>query len=230
MARRRRFLPVGVSAHIIHRGVNKQICFASDEDIAAYVNWLKKGACKYGVLIHAWVFMTNHVHLLLTPINENACSLCMQYIGRYYVRYFNYRFQRTGPLFEGRFRSHPIQGDAYYLICSRYIELNPVRAGIVSDPGEYRWSSYCAQALGIAVNMWTPHPRYEQLGETKNARQIAYRQLFEDELSEELINEIKQCQKAGFVLGTERFRRQFEELTGQPQFHQKRGRKTKPQL
>ncbi len=225
MARRRRFLPVGIRAHVTQRGVNRQICFAGDEDIAAYVHWLNEAASKYGVLIHAWVFMTNHLHLLLTPTEENACSLCMQYIGRYYVRYFNYRYQRTGPLFEGRFRSHPIQADVYYLNCSRYIELNPVRAGMVSDPGEYRWSSYCAQALGSTVDMWTPHKQYEQLGETKSARQIAYRRLFEDELNEAHICDIKQCQETGFVLGTEKFRRQFEELTGQPQFHRKRGPK-----
>jgi putative transposase len=230
MARRQRFLPVGIPAHIIHRGVNRQICFASDEDIAAYVNWLKEGARKYGVLIHAWVVMTNHVHLILTPTIDDACSFCMQYIGRHYVRYFNYRYQRTGPLFEGRFRSHPIQEDGYYLNCSRYIELNPVRAGIVNDPREYRWSSYCAQALGLRVDMWTAHSQYQQLGNTKRARQIAYRRLFDDEPNEALIHDIKRCQKTGFVLGTEKFRRDFEKLTGQPQSHQKRGPKTTPQM
>jgi putative transposase len=230
MARRRRLLPVGMPVHVIHRGVNRQICFAGDEDIAAYAHWLNEAACKYGVLIHAWVFMTNHLHLLMTPTEEGACSLCMQYIGRHYVRYFNYRYQRTGTLFEGRFRSHPIQAEVYYLNCSRYIELNPVRAGMVSHPDEYRWSSYCAQALGLSVEMWTPHLQYEQLGETEGARQFAYRRLFDNELNETLIHDIKQHQETGFVLGTETFRRQFEELTGQPQFHRKRGPKTKHQM
>ena len=212
-------------AHIIQRGVNKQICFASDEDMAAYANWLFEGALKFGVLIHAWVFMTNHTHLLVTPTQDRAISDCMQYLGRLYVRYFNYRYQRTGTLFEDRFKSHPVQTSQYFMACSRYIELNPVRAGIVAAPGEYKWSSYCAQALGRPVKMWTPHAEYEQLGSTKGMKQIAYRRLFEEELGAELISEIKHAQQTGFVLGTEKFRQQFEDLTGFVQSHHKRGRK-----
>jgi putative transposase len=128
-------------AHIIQRGVNSQICFAADEDMAAYANWLYEGSLKFGVSIHVWVFMTNHVHLLLKPQQENAISNCMQYLGRYYVRYFNYRYKRTGTLFEDRFKSHPIQTTGYSMACSRYIELNPVRAGMIGDPAEYMWSS-----------------------------------------------------------------------------------------
>ena len=225
MPRKRRCLPVGVPAHIIQRGVNKQTCFASDEDVAAYANWLLEGSLKFGVLIHAWVFMTNHVHLLMTPTQDRSISDCMQYLGRLYVRYFNYRYKRTGILFEDRFKSHPVQTTQYLMVCSRYIELNPVRAGMVADPGEYKWSSYCAQALGRHVSMWTPHAEYEHLGSTKRARQIAYRSLFEEELEAELISEIKHAQQTGFVLGTEKFRLQFEDLTGFAQSHKKRGRK-----
>jgi putative transposase len=111
------------------------------------------------------------------------------------------------------------------MVCSRYIELNPVRAGMVADTGEYKWSSYCAQALGRHVSMWTPHAEYEHLGSTKQARQIAYRSLFEEELETELISEIKHAQQTGFILGTEKFRLQFEDLTGFGQSHKKRGRK-----
>lgn len=225
MPRKSRCLRVGMPAHIIQRGVNKQICFASDEDVAAYANWLFEGSLKFGVLIHAWVFMTNHVHLLVTPTRDRSISDCMQCLGRLYVRYFNYRYKRTGTLFEDRFKSHPVQTTQYFMVCSRYMELNPVRAGMVADPGEYKWSSYCAQALGQPVRMWTPHAEYELLGSTKSARQIAYRRLFEEELETELISEIKHAQQTGFVLGTEKFRLQFEELTGFVQSHKKRGRK-----
>ena len=225
MPRKRRCLPVGMPAHIIQRGVNRQICFASDEDMAAYANWLREGSAKFGVLIHAWVFMSNHVHLLLTPTQDRAISDCMQYLGRLYVRYFNDRYKRTGTLFEDRFKSHTIQTTPYLMVCSRYIELNPVRGGLVKAPSEYRWSSYCANAWGQPVKMWTPHEAYESLGSTKSARQLAYRRLFESELGAELISEIKRAQQTGFVLGTEKFRAQFEELTGFPQSHKKRGRK-----
>ncbi len=225
MPRKRRCLPVGLPAHIIQRGVNRQILFAADEDMAAYANWLLEGSLKYGVLIHSWVFMTNHVHLLLTPTQDRSISDCIQYLGRYYVRYFNYRYERTGTLFEDRFKSHPVQTTRYFLMCSRYIELNPVRAGMVADPGEYKWSSYSAQALGRPVRMWTPHAEYERLASTDSARRIAYRRLFQGDLGADLISEIKHAQKTGFVLGTEKFRQQFQNLTGLAQSHKKRGRR-----
>ncbi len=225
MPRRRRFLPPGIPAHVIQRGINRQICFAGDEDVAAYANWLHEGAQKFDVSIHAWVFMTNHVHLLMTANKEMAISNCMQYLGRLYVRYFNYRYKRTGALFEDRFKSHLLQSAQYFLICSRYVELNPVRAGIVSDPGEYRWSSYTAQALGLNARMWTPHLEYLRLGSTRSARQIAYRRLFETELRTELISEIKDAQETGFLLGTEKFRSEYEMLTGVCQSRRKRGRR-----
>ena len=117
MPRRRRFLSTCIPAHIIQRGVNKQICFACDEDIAAYGNWLHKGAEKFAVSIHAWVFMANHAHLLITANEAHGISNCMQYLGRYYVRYFNYRYKRTGTLFEDRFKSHLMQSNRYFLIC-----------------------------------------------------------------------------------------------------------------
>ena len=205
--------------------MNKQICFACDEDIAAYANWLHKGAEKFGVSIHAWVFMANHVHLLMTANEAHGISNCMQYLGRYYVRYFNYRYKRTGTLFEDRFKSHLIQSNRYFLICSRYIELNPVRAGMVAGPRDYRWSSFAAQALGLRISMWSPHEEYERLGSTQSSRQIAYRRLFQEGLSTELISEIKDSQKTGFLLGTKKFREEYELLTGVRQSRRRRGRR-----
>ena len=121
-----------------------------------------------------WVLMTNHVHLLMTPTSENAISICIQYLGRYYVRYFNYRYKRTGTLFEGRFKSSVVQNQKYLLACQRYIELDPVRAGMVSDPADYTWSSYRTHAFGHAARMWQPHPEYLAFGQCNATRLLAY--------------------------------------------------------
>ena len=128
MARLSRLCPAGVPQHIIQRGNNRQACFAPDQDMAAYAHWLAEAAEKYQVSIHAWVFMTNHVHLLVTPSSKDGISKMMQTLGRQYVRYFNYIYQRSGTLWEGRFKSCVVDAEDYLLICQRYIELNPVRA------------------------------------------------------------------------------------------------------
>ncbi len=150
MPRRRRFCPAGFPVHVIQRGINRQICFTCDADIAAYAHWLAEGANKFDVDIHGWVFMTNHVHLLLTPLHDKSVSSLMQFLGRLYVRRFNYRYARSGSLFEDRFKSSLVQDDVCLLTCLRYIELNPVRSGMVTDPGDYRWSSYAAHGFGNA--------------------------------------------------------------------------------
>jgi len=149
MARLPRVCLPDIPQHIIQRGNNRQVCFGSDEDFAAYAHWLEEYAKKFQVAIHAWVFMTNHVHLLLISTDDGA-SLLMQALGRRYVRYFNYSYRRSGTLWEGRFKSCVVDADNYLLLCQRYIELNPVRAGMVESPGAYRWSSYRANGLGQA--------------------------------------------------------------------------------
>jgi putative transposase len=168
--------------HVIQRGNNRQACFASDADLKAYANWLFEASRKYRIRVHAWVFMTNHVHLLMTPSCWSGISGAMQYLGRCYVRYFNFTYQRTGSLFEGRFKSSIVQDHHYLLACQRYIELNPVRAGMVNDPADYSWSSYRAHAYGHNVKMWKPHAEYQALGSTRFVRMAAYRRLFEDNL------------------------------------------------
>jgi putative transposase len=171
--------------------------------------------------------MTNHVHLLLTPRAEMAVSSCMQFLGRQYVRYFNYRYNRTGTLFEGRFRSCVVQDQYYLLACQRYIELNPVRAGMVHDPADYNWSSYRAHAFGQKVKMWKPHPEYLALGKSLESRNSAYRALFVPQLKMESVSDIRQALNTGLVLGNESFRREVEQLTGQRQSLRKRGPKPK---
>jgi putative transposase len=212
---------------VVQRGNNREVCFADEADLKAYANWLGEAADKYAVGVHAWIFMTNHVHLLVTPSSADGISRCMQYLGRHYVRRFNYRYRRTGTLFEGRFKSSIVQHREYLLACQRYIELNPVRAGMVRDPADYGWSSYRAHALGKAVGLWTPHPEYLALGGMPRARQAAYRRFFQTQLSEQMVTNIRDALNRGLVLGNDRFKREVEELTGQPQYHRKRGPKAR---
>lgn len=209
MPRQPRSCPAGYPAHVIHRGNNRHSIFTCDEDIAAYAHWLEQGADKYAVRIHAWVFMTNHVHLLLTPSTEHGLSRLMQFIGRLYVRRFNHRYNRSGTLFEGRFKSSLVQTDRYLLACMQYIELNPCRAGLARDPGDYRWSSYRCHAFGKRVRLWSPHSLYTGLGKTPEQRQARYRAYAGAAQPIEVIGKIRHCINRGMVLGTEEFREQI---------------------
>jgi len=178
----------------------------------------------FGVQVHAWVFMTNHVHLLVTPMEDMATSKMMQAIGRQYVRYFNYTHQRSGTLWEGRYHSSLVQEETFLLGCQRYIELNPVRAGMVDDPANYRWSSYRVNALGLESKLLTPHPLYLQLGKTKPQQFSRYRELFQPHIDDELLIDIRYALNKGLVLGTDRFKAEVEELTGRRVQPMKRGR------
>jgi len=213
MPRRRRVCPPGVAQHLIQRGNNRQICFASDEDCAAYAHWLREAAERYAVAVHAWVFMTNHVHLLAAPERKDGISRMMQQLGRHYVRYFNYQYARSGTLWEGRFKACLVQDSEYLLQCYRYIELNPVRAGMVTDPADYRWSSYRVNALGAESRLCTPHPEYLALDAVED-RCAAYRRLFDPHVDRELLDEIRRATDQGLVLGNDRFRAEMEALTG----------------
>jgi putative transposase len=216
MPRPHRFCPAYFPIHVIQRGINRQICFTSDADIAAYANWLAEGLKKFGLQLHAWVFMTNHVHLLLTPSDDNATSNLMRYLGGLYVRYFNHRYARTGGLFEGRFKSSVVQDDEYLLTCLRYIELNPVRAGMVTDPGDYRWSSYAAHAFNKEIGMWSPHSLYLSLGQNATARARRYREMMIENVGADTIAKIRHSANKGLILGTDKFKQQFVSLTGDP--------------
>lgn len=223
MPRKPRQCPVGLPVHVIQRGINKQACFEDGSDRLAYAMWLREAANHHGADIHAWVFMTNHVHLLVTPRVEDAVSNCMQSLGRQYVRFFNNRHGRTGSLWEGRFKSCLVQEESYFLMCQRYIELNPVRAGMVGDPADYPWSSYRAHAFGQKAAMWRPHAVYLELGRTTDSRRAAYRQLFTDKMSRQVVDDIRNAVNTGLAFGTRDFKRRVEKLTGQRQHQLKRG-------
>lgn len=215
MTRRRRVSWPGIAQHLIQRGNNRQICFADEHDMLTFGQWLCDYSSEHGVAIHAWVFMSNHVHILATPQEHNSIALMMQALGRRYVRYFNSRHRRTGTLWEGRYRSCLVDSDEYLLQCQRYIELNPVRAAMVSAPGQYRWSSYRAHAHGKASTLTTPHPLYLGLGNTPIERQAAYRALFCEQLPAPLVEDISKATLSGLALGNDKFRQQIQQLTGQ---------------
>ena len=224
MARLTRVNPVGVPQHIVQRGNNRQICFGGEEDMKAYLNWLEEYSIKHGVEIHAWVLMTNHVHLLCTPLSEEAISKMMQSIGRMYVRYYNYTYQRSGTLWEGRFKASLIDSERYLLELHRYIELNPVRAGMVEEPSEYSWSSYGCNGLGIESKLQTPHKIYLALGKTKQERLSSYSELFKVHVGVKLLTEIRDSLNKGLALGSERFTTQIEALTNRRITPRKAGR------
>ncbi|MGA9572364.1 MAG: transposase [Lysobacterales bacterium] len=212
MPRRARFCPAGYPIHVIQRGNNRQAIFTCDADLAAYAHWLAEGAERFDIAVHGWVFMTNHVHLLATASDHTSLSRFMQFLGRLYVRYFNHTYTRSGTLFEGRFKSCIVQESRYLLTCLRYIELNPVRAGIVKDPGDYRWSSYRSHAFGVHARLWSPHDLYLDLAKTEKQRQQTWRALINETLEIEVLAKVRHCANKGLVLGTESFREQVQRL------------------
>ncbi len=200
--------------HVIQRGNNREPCFDSEKDYAIYLAKLSEYADQFKVEIHSYVLMTNHVHLLVTPKLGNGVSLMMQALGRYYVRYFNKRYKRTGTLWEGRFKSSIIDSDLYFLTVSRYIELNPVRAKMVQHPSQYKWSSFDSNA-GLKPNkIIKPHAIYLALGDTTKIRTECYAALFESKIPRYIIKEIQVAINATRVLGDEVFQRQLEKETG----------------
>ena len=224
MPRKPRICPIGLPQHIIQRGNNRQVCFTSKQDFIAYSGWLKDYSQKFEVEIHAWVFMTNHVHLLCTPYKTDAISLMMQSLGRQYVRYFNFTYKRSGTLWEGRFKSCLVQTEEYLLQLYRYIELNPVRANMVSDPAEYEWSSYQINALGKVSKLCTPHHIYLSIHQETQARQASYRALFKYHLDAEIIDDIRQATNKGMAVGNDIFKDEIEKLTGESMRPLKMGR------
>jgi putative transposase len=177
------------------------------------------------VAIHAWVFMTNHVHLLATPRTADGISSLMQSLGRQYVRYFNHAYQRTGTLWEGRFRSCVIDAEDYLLICQRYIELNPVRAGMVSQPADYTWSSFRSNGLGHPASFWSPHEVYLRLGATQEERLGAYHSLFQAHVDPKQTDVIRSATDQNMAVGNDRFKEEVARLTGRRTETQRRGRK-----
>ena len=170
MTRPPRLVVPGVPLHITQRGVDRGETFIVSEDYAFYRWALREAAAESECSVHAYVLMTNHVHLLMTAAKDDGPSLLMKHLGQRYVQYVNRLYGRSGTMWEGRFRSSIVQQRAYLLRCHRCIELNPVRAGMVSHPAEYRWSSYRANAGHTTSSLVTPHAEYLALGNTDQER------------------------------------------------------------
>lgn len=224
MARRSRFSFPGLPQHLIQRGNNRQIAFFAEADYRFYLKCLGGAARKYGCLIHAYVLMTNHVHLLATPLERYALSRTMQHLGRRYVRYVNDVYRRTGTLWEGRFKASLVDTESYFLRCCRYIEFNPVRARIATMPDDYRWSSYRCHALGMHDGLISTHEEYERLGHSAEQRQLAYQELFRAELSRIELEQIRTTVNQGWPLGSDRFKNEIEQALGRAASPPKRGR------
>ncbi|MBI3899426.1 MAG: transposase [Gammaproteobacteria bacterium] len=217
MARLPRFLIPGQPQHVIQRGNNRDAIFRAEGDYRFYLEKLRAAAEKHDCDLHAYVLMTNHVHLLVTPQRDNGIGQMMQMLGRYYVQYFNHRYRRTGTLWEGRYRATLIDSEPYLLTCMRYIEHNPVRARhLATHPADYPWSSYRYNALGKADPLLTPHREYKRLGSTAAARQAAYRQLFRAQLPEKTLTAIREATNKAWVLGSDRFKGKMEKTLARP--------------
>ncbi len=214
MARLPRLNLPDIPQHIVQRGNNRQVCFFSDEDYVVYLDKLKEYSVKYKVAVHAYVLMTNHVHLLLTPSDETGVSRLIQSLSSYYVRYINMTYGRTGTLWEGRYKSSLVDGENYFLVVSRYIEMNPVRASMVTHPSEYPWSSFRRNALGISIKLITPHFCFQKLGKNNEERCQAYHSLFKHKIPELTLSEIRDSINKAWVLGDGKFKSQIEEQTG----------------
>ena len=220
MPRRPRIILPNVPQHIIQRGNNRTACFYADEDYVRYLDWLKEYADKTDCQIHAYVLMTNHVHLLASASTTEAIGAMMKALGQRYVQYINRSYKRSGTLWEGRFKSCPTQAEDYLLACQRYIELNPVRANMVQHPAEYKWSSYQANAQGTNTDTDTvteiikPHDLYKALGADAQTRQVAYRELFRYELDPGTIDQIRTATNGNYALGNDLFKAQIAAALG----------------
>lgn len=207
MSRPHRILLPFQPAHIVHRGNNRQRIFHRDGDYLFFSRCVREGAVACEVDIHAYVLMTNHVHLLMTPRETGAISAMMQSVARRYVGYYNQRYTRTGTLWEGRFHSSRVTSDRYLVACHRYIDMNPVRAGMTNAPGEYLWSSHSHYAFDRPDSMLTAHPTILGLAPDLGSRILAYRRLFETTLLEDELEEIRDCLRRNAPLGESRRKR-----------------------
>ncbi len=214
MPRRPRIKLADVPQHLVQRGVNREPCFFAEEDCHCYLHCLQEAADDWRCVVHAYALMTNHVHLLVTTGTADGPARLMQSLGRRYVQYINRHYKRSGTLWEGRYKSSAVQAEDCLLTCQRYIELNPVRADMVADPGQYRWSSYRHHAFGQPDQLVTPHPLYLALGQDEASRLVAYRALFRSQLDAEALADIRLAIAQGQPLGNDRFKEAVCAATG----------------
>ncbi len=214
MARLPRYTIINQSQHIIQQGRDWQQVFFEEQDYQYFRDCLDAAAYNYSLKVHAYVLMPDHVHILATPSANDSVSRTVQSVGRNYVQYYNERYSGSGSIWEGRYRATVLDEKNYLLTCSRHIELNPVRAGLVKHPREYRWSSYAHNAQGKPDEMITAHRQYQRLGSDDKARVSTYRSLFKQKISEETDELITESTLKGWALGDPRFARKIEKASG----------------
>ncbi len=215
--------------HIIQRGNDKQLIFREEGDYHYFIKLLLESSKRHQVAIHCYVLMSNHIHLLATPSTDDGLSHMMQWIGRQYVPYFNRRYDRVGTLWQGRFKSVVLDSEQYFMVCSRYIELNPVRAGMAATPADYVWSSYLHH-IGAKIDpLVTDHPLYWSLGNTPFQREGAYRELVEQALTPKEIAEFRVACMKGWPVGSPQFKEQLEKLAQCRVAPLKKGRPSLPE-
>ncbi|MES2323223.1 MAG: transposase [Pseudomonadota bacterium] len=204
--------------HIVQRGNNRCQCFFERSDYLVYLDMLQDAAEDGECKIHAYVLMSNHIHLLVSPATATSSARMMKSIGERYVQYFNRRYARFGTLWQGRYRSCLVQDERYFLVCQRYIELNPVRAAIVRKPEDYEWSSYRKNAHGIASKIVTPYIAYETIAATDDARHESYRALVREAIDAEDLNLIRRSTNQNTVFGNAQFTEVISRLSGHQLF------------
>lgn len=227
MPRKPRMFQSGLPCHVIQRGNNRQVCFFTEQDYLFYLSCLACSCEKHSVDLHAYVLMTNHVHLLMTPCTVDGISKVMQSIGRRYVQYINKQFHRTGTLFEGRFKASLIEADEYLLTCMRYIELNPVRANMVAHAADYKWSSHRVNVGITSRKLLKPHPVYLALSNSPAAIYQKYQGLFLECLPDKVVNQFTQAVLCSMPIGSSRFTEEIEKALGYSIGQIKRGRPAK---
>jgi putative transposase len=200
--------------HVIQRGNNRQVCFQDFADRAAYTAFLSRYRLEHEVDVHAWVLMSNHTHLLVTPRTDQALSRFMKALGQRYAQYFNYKYERSGTLWEGRFKSCLVDTESYFLQCQRYIELNPVKAGVVAYAGDFQWSSYRCHAYGLKAGFHTPHACYLNYQPNPEKRLASYRSFVASPAREVTDDLIRYAAIAGKALGSEEFQERMKARFG----------------
>jgi putative transposase len=227
MARLGRYFIPGQPLHVIQRGNDRRSIFFAPDDYARYREWLHVASVANGCAIHAYVLMSNHVHMLVTPSNEDSLPKTMQSLGRRYVRHINWAYGRSGTMWEGRYRAAMIDPDTCLLACMRYIELNPVRAKLVKEPREYQWSSYRANVFGEYDALVREHERYRDLGVDAAQRRAAYQTLFDEPMDEEFIATLRAATNGGWPFGGDEFKQLIAQSLGRRVAPLPRGRPPK---
>ncbi len=224
MPRRPRHYLENVPGHVVQRGNDRTACFFEEENYRYYLRCLDDARRRYAVAVHAYVLMTNHVHLVMTPAHEHGIARLMQLVGNRYVQYVNKKYRRTGTLWEGRHKRSLIDAERYLLACYRNVELNPVRAGMVTHPGDYRWSSYGHHAEGDPDALITDHEVFLWINQDPAQRQLHYRDLFRVGLDARDVHAIRCAATFSTPLGDDRFKAQIETMRGRSVGHACRGR------